>query len=104
MTKAKKTAPKAVRPPGETLTLTITIPAPAVPLFRAMAALKAAQSPSHRRPTLAEHERGIREFIKNPPLTIEAVAAHAVVRWIVSAEATEIMDKCINRLLGTTEP
>jgi hypothetical protein len=100
MTKAKKSA-KAATQFGSPLTLTIIIPAPAVPLFQAMAALKIAQ----HQPLVKRAWKKGRAVVTGygPRMTLKEVAEHAVVRWIVSEEATAIMDKAINHLLGTTE-
>lgn len=83
---------------AQPLTLEITIPAPAVPLFKAMAELRSAMAdeiPKSERKYL----KGISDAEYLQHWSLEDVAAHAVVRWIVSEEAMELMDSAINRLL-----
>lgn len=96
MTKAKKSA-KAAKQFGESLTLTITIPAPAVPLFKAMAALKLAV-PRYKWEKLHQQKKAVLH-----PMTIEDVAAHAVIRWISSEEAMDCIDSAVNTLLASQD-
>jgi hypothetical protein len=76
------------------LTLTITIPAKAVPLFRAMVALHIADREYYR-----SGHKG-RERTMGPKWEIEDVAAHGLVRWMVSEESVQVMDDAVNRLLN----
>lgn len=77
------------------LTLTITIPGPAVPLFKAMAALYIANRPK----VVFWKDAGTLSSIKNRKWHLNDFATFAAVRWLVTQESVEQIDKAVNRLM-----